>query len=67
MLEITVNGSPKAVPADWSIAQLLGDMQMRPQWVAVEVNEQLVPRTEHHARQLAAGDRLEIVTLVGGG
>lgn len=67
MLEITVNGDARSVPANCSIAELLRELNMRPQWVAVEVNERLVPRAEHLGRMLVAGDRLEIVTLVGGG
>ena len=34
---------------------------------AVEVNRQLVPRSEHETERLHDGDRVEIVTLVGGG
>ena len=36
-------------------------------YVAVEVNLELVPRQDHARHRLAEGDRLEIVTLVGGG
>lgn len=50
-----------------TVADLLADLQLRPQLVAVEINEQLVPRAHHAERQLAEGDRVEIVTLVGGG
>ena len=34
---------------------------------AVEVNEALVPKREHPEHELADGDTVEIVTLVGGG
>jgi thiamine biosynthesis protein ThiS len=35
--------------------------------VAVEVNRQVVPRREHEQAELADGDTVEVVTLVGGG
>jgi thiamine biosynthesis protein ThiS len=67
MLEIIVNGLPRRVAAGSSVAALLEELQMTPQHVAVEVNLDLVPRASHAERRLSPGDRLEIVTLVGGG
>ncbi len=66
-MEVHVNGEPRTVPPDRSIAELLSDLGVTAKHVAVEVNQQLVPRGEHATHQLADGDQLEIVTLVGGG
>ena len=41
--------------------------QLESDGVAVEVNQQIVPRGEHEAHQLQDGDQLEVVSLVGGG
>ena len=49
------------------MAELLDEMQMQPRYVAVERNLQLIPRATHAECILNDGDRLEIVTLVGGG
>ncbi len=49
------------------MSELLASLEMKPKFVAVERNEQLVPRAQHADCQLSAGDRIEIVTLVGGG
>ena len=66
-LEVTVNGQPRAVAEGSTVAHLLEELELANKHVAVEVNLQLVPRQEHAHHRLAAGDRLEIVTLVGGG
>jgi thiamine biosynthesis protein ThiS len=66
-MEITVNGQPREVSDGSSIAALLSELELEPRHVAVEVNLELVPRAVHAARQLRPGDRLEVVTLVGGG
>ena len=66
-MEIFFNGEPRVVPAGTSVAGLLEQLEIQPRQVAVEVNLELVPRTRHAERLLAAGDRLEVVTLVGGG
>lgn len=64
---VMINGTPRDVSQGATaqdVVKLLG-LQERP--VAVEVNMQVVPRRELAACLLSAGDRLEIVTLVGGG
>ena len=66
-LSLTLNGEPREVPAGTTVAGLLEDLSIPPRGSAVERNRQLVPRREHAATRLEAGDRVEIVTLVGGG
>ncbi len=66
-LEITLNGERREVPAPLSVAELLVQLGLKPEYVAVEVNNDLVGRGSHSARLLAPGDVLEVVTLVGGG
>jgi sulfur carrier protein len=66
-MEIFLNGESRRFDAPLTIAQLLeaiGDAQRR---VAVEVNLEIVPRTQHATRALVAGDRVEIVHALGGG
>ncbi len=66
-MEIRVNGECRQFEPPLTIQRLLEALEVRLPHVAVEVNRQLVPRAEHDARQLAAGDDVEVVTLVGGG
>jgi sulfur carrier protein len=66
-MQITVNGKPHDVDAGATVATLLELLELDPRQLAVERNLELVPRREHAATKLAAGDRVEIVTLVGGG
>ena len=64
---VLINGEPRQVAEGTSIATMLADMGLAAKHVAVEVNLELVPCAEHAAQSLAEGDRVEIVTLVGGG
>jgi sulfur carrier protein len=66
-VEITVNGQSRQVAKGTTIAQLLDQMHLPTKYLAVEVNLELVPRRQHAEHRLAEGDRLEVVTLVGGG
>jgi thiamine biosynthesis protein ThiS len=66
-MQVYVNGEPQTVPEGAAVAELLERFGLAPQRVAVEVNEALVRRAGFAAAKLAEGDRVEIVTLVGGG
>jgi sulfur carrier protein len=66
-LEVQVNGEKRAFESALSVAQLLQHMGLEGKRVAVERNGEIVPRSQHGATVLAAGDRLEIVVAVGGG
>ncbi len=66
-IQIEVNGAARTVPQGSTVAELLEALGLRPELVAVERNAQLVRRSERAATPLAAGDRVELVTLVGGG
>ena len=67
MIDVTVNGETNEIPPGTTVAQLLERLRLQPRYVAVERNLNLIPRAEHAACVLQAGDSLEIVTLVGGG
>jgi thiamine biosynthesis protein ThiS len=66
-VQIVVNGQPREAPPGATVASLLETLGLDPRQLAVERNLELVPRGEHARTELAPGDRLEIVTLVGGG
>jgi len=66
-MQLTVNGEPHDLPDGASVTALLAGFGITAGRVAVEVNEDVVPRGTYDARVLAAGDRVEIVHFVGGG
>jgi sulfur carrier protein len=66
-MEILVNGEPRKVSDDMALAELIGGMGLGDRRVAVEINLEIVPRSEHAARRLRPGDRVEIVSAIGGG
>ncbi len=65
-IEIEVNGDVKRVPDGTTLADLLKDLRVEQQPVAVELNRTVL-KSSGFERLLRAGDRLEIVTFVGGG
>ena len=66
-MNVIVNGEAQAIEPGTTVAALLARLNLQPRLVAVERNEELIPRARHAECVLEAGDRVEIVTLVGGG
>jgi sulfur carrier protein len=66
-MKIVLNGQEKTVAAPLTVFQLLADMGLAQQRVAVEVNREIVPRSRHGAHELRDQDRVEIVNAIGGG
>jgi len=66
-LSVTANGKPVATQLPCSIEEFLLAQKLLPRSVVVEHNGEAVAPSEFSARQLSAGDRLEIVKIVAGG
>lgn len=66
-IRVTVNGQERQLAPDTTVAQLLEQLGLDPRTLAVERNLDLVPRDRHAETHLQENDRLEVVTLVGGG
>jgi len=64
--QIIVNGKPFAVPEHCTVAALLQQLHVTGRF-AVEVNEEIVPRSRHSSYELKADDHVEIVQAIGGG
>jgi sulfur carrier protein len=64
---LQVNGEPKACPPQTSLPTFLEQLGLNPRLVAVEYNGEILHRQFWEETQMQTGDRLEIVTIVGGG
>lgn len=67
MISLYINGEPAALAQPVTVAALLEARGLTGKRVAVEKNGEIVPRSQHPAVVVEAGDRIEIVVAVGGG
>jgi len=67
VLTVTVNGESRALDGPVSVSGLLVSLGLDTRKVAVERNEEIVPRSRYAETWLATGDALEIVHFIGGG
>jgi len=65
-VEVTVNGTQQVVPDECSITALIALLEIKGR-IAVEIDGELIPKSEHAGRRLNAGERVEIVHAIGGG
>ncbi|MCP3059969.1 sulfur carrier protein ThiS [Myxococcus sp. K38C18041901] len=66
-MQVWVNGETREVPEATTLSALLESLRVGGPGVAVEVNAEVVRRAHHPEHRLQPGDRVEIVTFVGGG
>lgn len=67
-MQIVLNGTPVVLDNETNtIAALIEQLQLSGKRIAVEINEEIVPRSTHVTTLLQTGDRVEIVHAIGGG
>ncbi|MCH9699050.1 MAG: sulfur carrier protein ThiS [Gammaproteobacteria bacterium] len=66
-MRIIVNGEATEVSPDITLHQLIAEMDLTGQRIAVELNQEIVPYTDYARHQLNAEDKVEIVRAIGGG
>lgn len=64
---ITINGKQIQLTAEMSVADYLEQNNYQINRIAVEMNEEILPKYSYSETMLKDGDRLEVVTFVGGG
>lgn len=66
-MNIFVNGAPTELKDSLSMSALVLHLGLAGRRIAVEVNEELIPRSRFDTHVLQPGDRVEIIHAVGGG
>lgn len=66
-MQIQLNGEPHALDREQSVAELVESLGLGGRRIAVELNEDIVPRSLHAETLLNDGDSVEIVHAIGGG
>lgn len=66
-MNIIINGETKEIPPDYTPAQLVELLGLGGKRLAMEVNQEIVPRSTFQDYHFREGDRVEIVHAIGGG
>jgi thiamine biosynthesis protein ThiS len=66
-MQIYLNGKEREIPEKITMRNLVQELDLGDQRFAIEVNEELVPRSSFDKYHLKSGDRVEVVQAIGGG
>ena len=66
-MQVIINGESHSYDTEMSISSLLEQSGLADKRVAVELNESIVPRSQHAQTFIAEGDNIEIIHAIGGG
>jgi sulfur carrier protein len=67
MIQIIVNGNDVSIERPMTVRELLDTVDVPPNYLAVEINGEVVMREDYGTTEVGPGDQVEVVTLVGGG
>ncbi len=65
-MHVVINGNPSSLEHVHTVAELIAQMQLEGR-IAIEINQQIVPRSRFDSHPLHEGDVIEVVHAVGGG
>ena len=66
-MRIQLNGQPQEVEENLSLSQLIAGLDLKPEQIAIELNQKVIRRGEWQDTGLRKDDKIEIVHFVGGG
>ena len=67
MIKVHVNGEERQLAAGSTVSDLLQEMELDRDGIAVAMNTQVVPRSRHAETEIPADARIEVIRAVGGG
>lgn len=65
-MQVLLNGDPHSIEQSCTIEYLIASLELEGKF-AIEINRNIIPRSEYLSTQLHAGDNIEIVNAIGGG
>ena len=66
-MNITINGEQRTLDGELNLQQLISILELENKRLAIEVNQEIVPRSEHASYILKQDDKVEVVQAIGGG
>lgn len=66
-MQIVINGEPREVSDGLTADQLIEQLALGGRRLAMEVNREILPRSQYGEHRFQAGDKVEIVQAIGGG
>ena len=66
-IQIYINGKKKNIDIKYSLIDVLKDYSLKDKLIAVEINREIIPKSNYKNKKINQNDRIEILELIGGG
>ena len=66
-IQIYINGKKKNINIRYNLIDILEDYSLKNKLVAIEVNQEIIPKSNYKTKKINQNDRIEILELIGGG
>ena len=66
-IQIYINGKKKNIDTDSNLIDILAEYSLKNKLVAIEVNQEVIPKSKYKTKKINKNDKIEILELIGGG
>ena len=66
-IQIYINGKKKNSNSNYNIINILEEYSLKNKLIAVEINQEVIPKSNYKTKKINKDDRIEILELIGGG
>ena len=66
-IQIYINGKKKNIDSNCNLINIIDDYSLKNKLVAIEINQEVIPKSNYKTKKINKNDRIEILELIGGG
>lgn len=66
-IQIYINGKKKNINSNYYLINILEEYSLKNKLIAVEINKEVIPKSNYKTKKINKNDRIEILELIGGG
>jgi len=66
-IQIYINGKKKNINSNYNLINILEEYSLNNKLVAIEINQEVIPKSNYKTKKINKNDRIEILELIGGG
>ena len=66
-IQIYINGKKKNINSNYNLINILEEYSLKNKLIAIEINQEVIPKSNYKTKKINKNDRIEILELIGGG
>ena len=66
-IQIFINGKKKNINSNYNLINIIEEYSLKNKLIAVEINQEVIPKSNYKTQKINKNDRIEILELIGGG